>query len=186
MIGRLTGKIIELTPPSLILDIQGVGYQVHMPTSSFKGLAAGQELTLFTKYIIKEEEAFIYGFIAKEDKATFEQLISVPGIGPKSALTLLSNFKPQEIARAIEDENISLLASVPKIGQKLASKIVLELKGKLEFTKEASTFSQAVSALVGLGLTRVEAINRLRQLPDSQNLSVEEMIKLALKNQPAQ
>jgi len=181
MIGKIKGKVIEKSPPWLTIDISGLGFIVYMPASAFSKITTGQEIEVFTKYLIKEEEAFLYGFLTRDELAIFEELISVPGIGPKSGLTLLSNFTPEELARAIEEENIGLLSSVPKIGQKLASKIILELKGKMQFKKESTTFDQAVNALCSLGLNRAEAISRLKGLPN--NLSVEEMVKLALRSQ---
>lgn len=181
MIGRLRGKVLEKSPPQLILDLSGLGFAVHIPSSSFDKIELNQEITIYTKCLFKEEEAFIYGFLSQKELDTFEELISVPGVGPKSGLNLLSNFSPEEIVQAIEEENISLLSSIPKIGKKLASKIILELKGKLSFTEKATVFNQALNALCSLGLNRAEAINRLKRLPTT--LSVEEMVKEALKVQ---
>ncbi len=179
MIGRLKGIILEKTPPCFILDIAGVGYVIHAPLSAFNKIEINQEATLYTKCLVKEEESFIYGFLTKEELSTFEQLISVPGVGPKLALNILSQFSPNEIARAIEEENLDLLSSVPKIGRKIASKIILELKGKLSFVEKTTVFNQAVNALCSLGLSRIEAINRVKSLPN--HLSLEEMVKQALK-----
>lgn len=181
MIGRLKGKVLEKSPPLLILDLAGIGFVVHLPQSSIDKIEPGQEVVLYTKCLFKEEEAFIYGFLSPQELATFEELLSVSGVGPKSGLNLLSNFSPEEIARAIEEENIGLLSSISKIGKKLASKIILELKGKLSFAQKSNIFNQAVNALCSLGLNRTEAINRLKGLP--ANLSLEEMVKQALKIQ---
>ena len=109
----------------------------------------------------------------------FNTLTSVPGLGPKSALNLLSKFSPEEIAKAIETEGVEILCSVPKIGKKLASKIILELKGKIITTGKPTAFDQAVNTLCSLGLTRAEATQRLQGLPS--NLSLEEIIKRALR-----
>ncbi len=179
MIGILTGRVIEKSPPYLILDVSGVGFIIQSPLNIFNRIALNCEITIYTKCLIKEEEILIFGFLQKPELETFNQLISVPGLGPKSALTLLSNFSPEEIARAIEEENPELLSSVPRIGTKLASKIILEMKGKLNFVKEAGPFNQALNALCSLGLTRAEAIERLKKL--SGNLPAEELIKQALK-----
>ena len=179
MIGRLKGKVLEKSPPFIILDISGIGFIVQAPLSSFEKIELNQELFLYTKCLFKEEEAFIYGFLIQEELDMFEELISVSGVGPKSALNLLSNFSPEQIAQAVEEENFELLSSISKIGTKLASKIILELKGKLSFVKKTSIFSQALNALCSLGLTRAEAINRVKSLPS--NLSLEEIVKQALK-----
>ncbi len=180
MIGILSGKVIEKSPPYLILDVSGIGFIVQSPLNIFNKIEINCEITIYTKCLIKEEEIMVFGFLQKPELETFNELISVPGLGPKSALTLLSNFTPDDIARAIEEENVDLLSSVPRIGKKLASKIILEMKGKLNLVKEAGAFNQAISALCSLGLTRTEAIERLKGLPN--NLPAEELIKQALKN----
>ncbi|HEC77983.1 MAG TPA: Holliday junction branch migration protein RuvA [candidate division WOR-3 bacterium] len=179
MIGRLTGKVYEKTPPFFILDVSGIGYLIQSPLSTFKQIKEEEEITLYTKCIFKEDEAFIYGFLTREELKIFEELISVSGVGPKSGLNLLSSFSPEEISEAIENENVELLSSVPKIGKKIASKIILELKGKLKFDETPKLFTQAVNALCSLGISRSEALQRLKGLP--QNLTLEELVKQALR-----
>ncbi len=179
MIRRLRGKVLEKTSPFFILDVSGVGFLIHTPLSTFDHIEETQEVTLYTQCLFKEEEAFIYGFLNQDELRTFQDLISVPGVGPKSALNVLSRFSPEEISQAIEDENLELLSSVPKVGKKVASKIVLELKGKLKFAEKSTVFSQAINALCSLGLTRTEAIQRIKELP--KNLSLEELVKQALR-----
>ncbi len=179
MIGRLRGRIIEKNPPFLILDVTGIGFLIQLPLNAFKNLELNQDVVLYTKSLIKEDAMCLFGFLDKNELEIFEALISVPGFGAKSALTLLSNFTPEEITKAIEEENLELLSSVPRIGRKLASKIILEMKGKLSFVKEAGTFEQAINALCALGLNRNEALTRLKGLPNG--LTVEELIKQALR-----
>jgi len=180
MIGRLKGTILERTNDHFIIDISGVGYVVYAPASTLKKITPGGELFVYTKCLYKEEEAFIYGFLTRDELTTFEDLISVSGVGPKLGLNLLSAFSPAEIYRAVEEENVDLLSSVPKVGPKIASKIILDLKGKLSFIEKSTAFSQAMNTLCSLGLSRVEAINKLKDLPP--NLSLEEMVKQALKD----
>jgi Holliday junction DNA helicase RuvA len=179
MIGRLKGRVIEKSPPFFTLDVSGIGFVVQSPFSIFDKIVENEEISIYTKCLFKEEEAFIYGFLSQEQLDMFNTLISVPGLGPKSALNLLSKFSPEEIAKAIETESVEILCSVPKIGQKLASKIILELKGKIITTGKPTAFDQAVNALCSLGLTRAEATQRLHGLPS--NLSLEELIKRALR-----
>jgi Holliday junction DNA helicase RuvA len=179
VIGRLTGKVVEKSPPFFILDVSGVGFVIQSPLPLFDKIEENQEIALYTKCLFKEEEAFIFGFFTKEQLETFTSLINVSGVGPKSALNLLSNFSPEEISQAVENENLELLSSVPKIGKKLAGKIILELKGKLTLAEKPTVFNQAVNALYSLGLTRTEAIQRLKGLP--KNLSLEELIRQALR-----
>ena len=179
MIGRLSGKVLEKTPPFFTLDVSGIGFLIQTPLSTFDLIEKDQEITLYTKCLFKEDEAFIYGFLNQDELKIFQDLISVPGLGPKSALNILSRFSPKDISQAIEDENLELLSSVSKIGRKLASKIVLELKGKLKFVEKPTVFNQAVNALCSLGLTRTEAIQRLKELP--KDLTLEELVKQALR-----
>jgi len=179
MIGRLKGRILEKTPPFFILDVSGIGFIVQTPLSSFNRIKENQEIALYTKCLFKEDQAYIYGFLNQDELDTFTNLISVPGVGPKSALNLLSNFSPEEITKAIDGENIELLSSVTKIGKKLASKIVLELKGKLSLAEKSTPFKEAINALCKLGLSRSEAIERLKGLP--KGLSVEEFVRQALR-----
>lgn len=179
MIGRLRGTVSEKTPPFFLLDVSGIGFLIQAPLSTFDNIDENQEITLYTKCIFKEDEAFIYGFLKQEELKTFQDLISVSGVGPKSALNFLSRFTPDEISQAIENEDLEVLSSVPKIGNKLASKIVLELKGKLKFEEKPTSFNKAIDALCSLGLTRSEAIQRLKGLP--KNLPLEELVKQALR-----
>ncbi|MGQ9465731.1 MAG: Holliday junction branch migration protein RuvA [bacterium] len=179
MIGRLKGKVLEKLPPYLILDVSGIGFIIQSPLNIFNKIELNADIVVYTKCLIKDEEIFVFGFLQKSELDTFEALMGVPGLGPKSALTLLSNFSPDEIAQAIEEENLELLSSVPRVGKKLASKIILEMKGKLNFGKASGAFNQALNALCSLGLTRAEALSRLKGLPN--DLPAEELIKNALK-----
>jgi Holliday junction DNA helicase RuvA len=179
MIGKLKGTATDFSPPFLILDVAGIGFLVQTSLTTFNHIREGEEIILYTKCLIKEDETFMYGFLQKEELGIFEDLISVSGVGPKSALNFLSRFTPEEISSAVEQENLALLSSVPKIGKKLASKIVLELKGKLKFETKPSVMEQAAHALCSLGLSRTEAIERLKGLPAT--LSLEELVRRALK-----
>lgn len=179
MIGRLKGRVIEKSPPFFTLDVSGIGFFIQGPFSIFDSVIENEEITIYTKCLFKEEEAFIYGFLSQEQLDMFNTLTSVPGLGPKSALNLLSKFSAEEIKQAIETDAVEMLCSVPKIGKKLASKIILELKGKIITTGKPSSFDQAVNALCSLGLTRSEAVQRLQGLPS--NLTLEELIKRALR-----
>ena len=179
MIGRLKGVVIEKSPPFFTIDVSGIGFVVQCPLPIFEKIAEGAEVTLYTKCLFKEEEAFIYGFVDKEQLGMFNTLTSVPGLGPKSGLNLLSKFTAEEIAQAVETEDIEMLSSVPKIGKKLASKIILELKGKLSLVGKPTVFNQAISALCSLGLTRTEAVQRLKGLPNDMQL--DELVKRALR-----
>jgi len=179
MIGRIRGKVIEKSPPYFIIDVSGIGFVVQGPLSIFDKLIVNEEINVYTKCLFKEEEAFIYGFLSRDQLDIFNTLTTVPGLGPKCALNLLSKFTPEEITQAIETESLETLSSVPKIGKKLASKIILELKGKITLASRPTQFDQAINALCSLGLTRMEAVQRLKDLPN--NLSLEDLVKRALR-----
>ncbi len=179
MIGRLKGVVIDKSPPFFTLDVSGIGFVVQCPLSVFDQIKLNEEIVIYTKCLFKEEEAFVYGFSNREQLNMFDTLTSVPGLGPKSALNMLSKFTPDDITQAVETEDLELLSSVPKIGKKLASKIILELKGKVTLVGKPSVFNQAITALCSLGLTRAEAVQRLKGLPN--NLSLEELVKRAIR-----
>jgi len=179
MIGRLRGTVAEKQPPFFILDVGGVGYHVQSSMSTFNRIAEGQDIVLYTKCVYKEDDAAIYGFLTRDELTTFVDLISVSGVGPKSGLSFLSTFSPDEIAAAIDGENLEVLSAVPRIGTKLASKIVIELKGRLKFDRKPKILEQAVNALCSLGLTRKEAVQRIKGLPE--DLPLEEIVKQALR-----
>ncbi len=179
MIGRLHGVILDIQAPFFILEVNGIGFNIEAPISLFEKLKIKQEISLFIKTRIKDDEILLYGFLTSEDLKLFIDLTSVTGVGPKSALNILGRFSAHEIKRAIEAEDVELISSVPKVGKKIASKIILELKGKLTFTESSSNIQQAMNALCSLGLTRNEAQEKVRGL--NSNSPVEELIKEALK-----
>ncbi len=179
MIGRIRGMVVEKNPPYFTIDVSGIGFIIQGPLSIFDKIVQNEEINIYTKCLFKEEEAFIYGFLTKDQLEIFTTLTSVSGLGPKCALNLLTKFTPEEITQAIETESLEMLSSVPKIGKKLASKIILELKGKITLTSKPTQFDQAVNALSSLGLTRMEAVQRLKDLPN--DLSLEELVKRALR-----
>lgn len=179
MIYSLTGIIREKVPPRLIVEVGGVGFLVFMPLSLFDKIGGpGDKLSILTRLIVKEDAMELYGFLTSAELCLFEDLITVPGIGPKSGLSLLSRFSVAELVEAIENQNDELLSTVSGIGKKTAAKIILELKGKIKFEKDKPSFNQAVEALISLGLTRGEAIERLKGV--DPRLAAGEMIKKVL------
>lgn len=179
MISSLTGIIREKAPPRLVIEVGGLGFELHLPVSLFARIGGlGDRVSVLTKLVVKEDALELYGFLHPAELDLFEDLLGVPGIGPKSALNMLSRFSVKELIGAVEAQNDELLATVPGIGKKTAAKIILELKGKLKFEKDRPNFVQAVDALMALGLTRGEAIDRLKAL--DPNTSPEVMVKKAL------
>lgn len=187
MIGRLHGKLIEKTPPQVLVDVGGVGYEVDVPMSTFCNLPAeGSEITLLTHFIVREDAQLLYGFATAAERQTFRALIRISGVGPRIALAVLSGMSTQDLADAVEQGNATLLTRVPGIGKKTADRLVLELKGKLAGNAFASAGGAAsaaqadiLSALMALGYSEREAQASVRALP--AEVTVSEGIRLALK-----
>ena len=187
MIGRLTGTLAEKSPPQLLIDVNGVGYEVDVPMSSFYNLPAlGERVTLLTHFIVREDAQILFGFLTHDERQTFRQLIKITGVGPRMALSLLSGLSVGELAQAVARQETGRLVKVPGIGKKTAERLLLELKGKLgdALTAPASVASDAqadiLQALIALGYSDREAAAALKSLPP--DASVSEGIKLALKS----
>lgn len=186
MIGRLSGVIAEKTPPQVILDVGGVGYEVDVPMSTFFNLGAlGERAVLLTHLIVREDAHQLFGFLTQEERATFRQLIKISGVGPKMALSLLSGLSVSELAQAVSHQEAGRLTKVPGIGKKTAERLLLELKGKLgsDLALPATVASDAqadiLQALIALGYSEKDAAAALKALP--ADVGVSEGIKLALK-----
>ena len=188
MIGRLTGILAEKTPPLVLIDVGGVGYEVDVPMSSFYNLPAlGERVTLLTHFVVREDAQLLYGFLSAEERAAFRQLIRISGIGPKMALSLLSGLSVAELAQAVSQQQAGRLTKVPGIGKKTAERLLLELKGKLgpDLALPGGTAlasdaqADIVQALIALGYSEKEAGAALKTLP--VDVGVAEGIKQALK-----
>ena len=188
MIGRLQGKLVEKAPPQILIDVNGVGYEVDMPMSTFCNLPVeGQPVTLLTHMVVREDAQLLYGFATASERQAFRALIRISGIGPRIALAVLSGMSPNDLADAVEQGNTGLLTRVPGIGKKTAERLVLELKGKLNGSAFASTTgpttsaiqNDIVSALIALGYSEREAQSAVRQLPP--DVTVNDGIRLTLK-----
>jgi Holliday junction DNA helicase RuvA len=196
MIAYLKGKILEKTAEGIILDVNGVGYELAMPTGALsKLLAKGEEASLYTYLHVREDVMQLFGFLSAADKEMFEKLLSVTKIGPKVAISLLSAFSVTALKKAILLEDVDLLAAIPGIGKKTAQRLVLELKEKLALPdlevvssgKGAEKDFQAVytqtrDALLGLRYSPLEAKNALEGYSPDGEPDVEQMLKYALKN----
>ena len=187
MIGRLTGTLAEKSPPQLLIDVNGVGYEVDVPMSSFYNLPAlGERVTLLTHFIVREDAQILFGFLTHDERQAFRQLIKITGVGPRMALSLLSGLSVGELAQAVARQETGCLVKVPGIGKKTAERLLLELKGKLgdALVTPATVASDAqadiLQALVALGYSDREAAAALKSLP--ADASVSEGIKLALKS----
>ena len=186
MIGRLTGLLAGKSPPQLLVDVNGVGYEVDVPMSTFYNLPGlGERVILLTHFVVREDAQLLYGFLTHDERATFRQLIKISGIGPRLALSILSGLSVNELAQAITRQDSGRLVKVPGIGKKTAERLLLELKGKLgdALAAPASVASDAqadiLQALLALGYSDKEAAAALKALPADSGVS--DGIKLALR-----
>ena len=188
MIGRLTGVVAEKSPPQVLIDVGGVGYEVDVPMSSFYNLPAlGERTTLLTHFVLREDAQLLFGFLTHAERGTFRQLIKISGIGPRMALGVLSGLSVAELTLAVAQQQTARLVKVPGIGKKTAERLLLELKGKLGpdlGLPGAAVASDAqadiVQALVALGYSEREAAAVLKTLPP--DVGVSDGIKLAMKS----
>ena len=196
MIGHLKGKIISKSPPEVLLEVQGIGYEVLCPMSTIYELDnLSDDVLLFTHLSIKEDAHTLFGFITKDEKNVFRELIRVNGVGPKVALAILSNLSVHSLVECISTEDADLLAKTPGIGKKTALKLIVELQDRLskldlvgslansiEIKQNSNPNSkQAIEALQSLGFKSKEA-NRMVSKIEDQELSTEQLIRLALQN----
>jgi Holliday junction DNA helicase RuvA len=186
MIGRLIGTIAEKSPPQLLVDVRGVGYEVDVPMSSFYNLPGlGEPVTLLTHFVVREDAQVLFGFLTHEERATFRLLVKISGVGPRTALSLLSGLSVDELARAVSLQESGRLIKVPGIGKKTAERLLLELKGKLAdavatpTSVASSAHADILQALVALGYSDREAQAALKSLP--ADVGVAAGIKLALR-----
>ena len=188
MIGRLTGLLAEKSPPQVLIDVNGVGYEVDVPMSSFYNLPGlGERVTLLTHFVVREDAQLLYGFLTHAERAAFRQLIRISGVGPRTALSVLSGLSVAELSLAITQQQATRLVKVPGIGKKTAERLLLELKGKLgaDLGDAGATVvddaqADIVQALVALGYNEREAALALKALPPG--IGVSDGIKLALKS----
>lgn len=186
MIGKLTGTLLEKNPPEVLIDCHGVGYEVQVPMSTFYNLpAAGERVALLTHFVVREDAQLLYGFGTPAERQAFRELIKISGVGPRTALAILSGMGVGDLAQAVSLQEAARLVKVPGIGKKTAERLLLELKGKLgaDIGTRAHAASDAqadiLQALLALGYNDKEAAAALKALP--ADVGVSEGIKLALK-----
>lgn len=186
MIGRITGKLAAKQPPQILVDVNGVGYEIDVPMSTFYNLPAlGEQISLLTHQAIREDAHLLYGFGSETERAAFRELLKVSGIGAKTALSVLSGLSVNDLSVAIAGQDIGRIVKVPGIGKKTAERLLLELKGKPVFAGalpghgSAGIPDDARQALLALGYNEREAAGALHGLP--ADLAVGEAIRQALR-----
>lgn len=192
MITQIRGRLIEKNPTDVVVDCNGVGYLLHISLNTFSSLPNDENVVLYTHLSIREDAHTLYGFINKTEREVFKLLISVSGVGPSTARTMLSSMTSEDIQNAIASENVALIQSVKGIGAKTAQRVIVDLKDKILKTFNIDEVSaaqsntnkeEALSALEVLGFNKKQADKVLNNiLKDQPEASVETLIKQALKN----
>ena len=192
MITQIKGRLVEKTPTYVVVDCSGVGYLLHISLNTFSTISDSEAITLFTHLSVKEDSHTLYGFIDKTEREIFRLLLSVSGVGPSIARTMLSSMTSEEIQQAIASENIALIQSVKGIGAKTAQRVIIDLKDKILKTFDLDTISvvrnntnkdEALSALEVLGFNRKQSDKVLNSILNEQpQATVELLIKGALKS----
>jgi Holliday junction DNA helicase RuvA len=188
MIGRLTGLLLEKNPPQILLDVQGVGYEVDVPMSTFYNLPAlNERVVLHTVMVVREDAQLLYGFATHDERAAFRQLLKISGVGPKMALSVLSGLSLADLAYAVVNKDIGRMTRIPGVGKKTAERLLLELQGKFTTVVSATAKGEVsshgadiVNALLALGYNEKEADWAAKQLPADAGVS--DGIRQALKS----
>lgn len=203
MIGRLRGLLVEKQPPELLIEVNGVGYEIQMPMSCFYELPElGKEAVIYTHFVVREDAQLLYGFNSKQERALFREVIKANGVGPKLGLAILSGMTASQFVGCVEREDISTLVKLPGVGKKTAERLVVEMKDRLKnwsstdlFSMDVpaeehgsicdnlntdSVFDEAVSALVALGYKSSQAMKIIQQVAKPE-MSRETLIKESLR-----
>ena len=187
MIGRLTGLLAEKNPPQIVLDVNGVGYELDVPMSTFYNLpAAGEKTKLLTHFAVRDDGHFLYGFLTEAERFAFRQLLKVSGIGARTALSVLSGMSVNDLSAAVAQQELGRLVKIPGIGKKTAERLLLELKGKLADATGVSLHAAVddarqdiANALIALGYNEKESAAAMKQLP--ADIGTSDGIRQALK-----
>jgi holliday junction DNA helicase RuvA len=179
VIGRIAGTLLEKNPPQVLVDCHGVGYALSVPMTTFYDLPAlGEKVVLLTHFVVREDAQLLYGFLTASERDSFVQLIKISGVGPRTALAVLSGLSADQLAQAVALQETGLLTKVPGIGKKTAERLLLELKGKLSPVNPGATVSSGdrnqldvLSALLSLGYSEKEASHAVKQLPAEATVS---------------
>ena len=194
MIGRLQGTVIDKQAPDLLLDVQGVGYELLVSLSTFFAIpAVGESVTLHTHFVVREDVQQLYGFTERSERTLFRHLIKVNGVGPKMALGVLSGMSANEFAACVHNNDVDTLVRLPGVGKKTAERLVIEMRDKVDVAqvndfgsatagKHPDIKQEAESALTALGYKPQDAAKMISRVSDEEITSTEQLIRRALKN----
>ena len=190
MITHLSGKLVEKNPTSLVIECGGIGYEVKISLTTYSAIKEDESVKIYTQLIVREDAQLLYGFATKEERDVFNQLISVSGIGPNTAMIMLSSLSPEEVAHAIQSEDVKTIQSVKGIGAKTAQRVIIDLKDKMLkiaftseniFTLSNTNRIDALTALVSLGFDKKSVEKVFDKIISTGEETVEQLIKEALK-----
>lgn len=200
MIGRLTGIVADKQAPDVLIDVNGIGYEVQLPLTSFYELPEeGVQATIYTHFVVREDAQLLYGFSSKQERSLFRLLIKANGVGPKLGLTILSGLTAEQFVTCVEQDDVTTLVKLPGVGKKTAERLLIEMRDRIQalnlapefrplepiitgsVMKKANEFDDAVSALVSLGYSSQQA-NKAVKLIFKDGDDSETLIRLALKN----
>lgn len=164
MIGRIQGILIEKQPPEVLIDVGGVGYEIHMPMTSFYQLpAVGETVTVYTHFVVREDAQLLFGFADKMERGLFRELIKANGVGPKLGLTILSGMSGAQFLTSVQNEDVSALVSLPGIGKKTAERLVVELRDRLKSFGKTQNIVLPAGAETGGAKDTIVAVNDARE-----------------------
>ncbi len=188
MIGRITGTLLGIEHQTALVDVGGVGYEIECPISTLCELpSVGQTVTLLTHFVVREDAQLLYGFLTHDDRESFRILIKISGVGPKLAIGVLSGLSGDELAAAVERDDVATLTRLPGVGKKTAERLLVELRGRMNSTGRAqssnavSSVEEAVLGLVALGYKEAEARRAINAQPKDPEATPESLIRSSLK-----
>ena len=188
MIGRITGILLGIEHQTALVDVGGVGYEIECPISTLCELPpVGQTVTLLTHFVVREDAQLLYGFLTHDDRESFRILIKISGVGPKLAIGVLSGLSGDELAAAVERDDVATLTRLPGVGKKTAERLLVELRGRMTSTGRAqssnavSPVEEAVLGLIALGYKEAEARKAINALPKDPEATPESLIRSSLK-----
>ena len=188
MIGRITGTLLGIEHQTALVDVGGVGYEIECPISTLCELpSVGQTVTLLTHFVVREDAQLLYGFLTHDDRESFRILIKISGVGPKLAIGVLSGLSGDELASAVERDDVATLTRLPGVGKKTAERLLVELRGRMTSTgrtqssNAVSPVDEAVLGLIALGYKEAEARKAINALPKDPEATPESLIRSSLK-----
>ena len=188
MIGRITGTLLGIEQQTALVDVGGVGYEIECPISTLCELpTVGKTVTLLTHFVVREDAQLLFGFSTHDDRESFRVLIKISGVGPKLAIGVLSGLSGEELAEAVERDDVATLTRIPGVGKKTAERLLVELRGRMTSTGHtqslvgSSPIEEAVLGLIALGYKETEARKAINALPKDPEATPETLIRSSLK-----